>query len=302
MVLSTSPAPAAAQQVVAPPVPVPTGPIPLLRQEVRRPPLTGPTPIVTPHVARRHSRRRLLRRTWAKVVVIAAATGLVGTAGLPAYAYSADSPSASLASGAAQTLKVGNAVQSSTPQDDFSIQDDPATLDSTEQSTVSGSAQYLAKVLMAAVVQGRLVGNTPNHLFEIRYLAEGKAVMGCGVDYRVLQAIEFALQHFQTVGVSDINRRCTGQIEGAGTESAHYEDGGGHAVDFFMLDGQGLDGGNAMSLKLIELMDPIVPPGSDVGQSECRAAIPLVNFDPFPDTCDHVHMDFIKARGTTLTM
>lgn len=27
------------------------------------------------------------------------------------------------------------------------------------------------------------------------------------------------------------NRKCTGQIEGAGTESAHYVDGGGHAVD-----------------------------------------------------------------------
>ena len=42
--------------------------------------------------------------------------------------------------------------------------------------------------------------------------------------------------------MSDINRRCTGQIEGAGTDSSHYADGGGHAVDFYLLDGQALTG------------------------------------------------------------
>ncbi len=36
-----------------------------------------------------------------------------------------------------------------------------------------------------------------------------------------------ALQVFDKVGVSDINRKCRGQIEGAGTASLHYFDDGG---------------------------------------------------------------------------
>lgn len=274
---------------------------PATRPAGRRPPLVQPKSAA--HRPKGRPRRRLLSRSWAKGLVILAATGLVGTAALPAYAYSAEGARGVLTAGApAQTLRVSGAVHNAALQDNYSILEDPQTLDSTEQSTVSGTVQALAKTLMTAVAQGRLIGSTPDHIPEIRYLAEGKAVPNCGIDYRVLQTIEFALQHFNVVGVSDINRRCTGQIEGAGSSSAHYADGGGHAVDFYILNGHPLTGGDPESLKLIQALDTVVPPGSHVGQSECRADIPLGNFTTFPDTCNHVHLDFITARGATLNM
>jgi hypothetical protein len=150
------------------------------------------------------------------------------------------------------------------------------------------------------VSSGRLVGSTPNHLPEIANLAEGKAVPGCGIDYRVLQTISFALAHYSQVGVSDINRRCTGQIEGAGTASAHYTEGGGHALDFFLLNGSPLTGGDAKSLELIRLLDPIVPAGTGLGQMNCRSSNSFDNFAPFDDSCNHVHIDFLKSSGSTI--
>jgi hypothetical protein len=140
----------------------------------------------------------------------------------------------------------------------------------------------------------------PDHIPEIRNLAEGVAVPGCGVDYRVLQVIKVAVDNFNTVRVSDINRRCTGQIEGAGAASAHYADGGGHAVDFDMLNGHGLSGGDAESLQLIAVLDPLVPAGTHVGQMQCRSSVSLRNLVPFDDSCTHLHIDFGSAVGTSL--
>lgn len=173
-------------------------------------------------------------------------------------------------------------------------------LDSTVESTVSPTVQRLAQTLMVAFGQGRLTGYIPDHIPEIRNLAEGRAVSGCGVDYRVLQTIEVALANFNTVGVSDINRRCTGQIEGAGSASSHYANGGGHAVDFYLLNGRPLTGGDPGSLKLIRALDPVMPPDTDLGQVGCRGSVSVTNFLPFDDTCDHLHIDFRQARGTTL--
>lgn len=243
------------------------------------------------------------RRRGFHVVVALALTAFFGTAALPAYATTSEGSAVGTARTAlaVQTLTGGttNATQV-VLRDGLDVQESPQALDSTTNSTVSPTVQALAIQLMGAVASGRLVGSTPNHLPEIADLAEGKAVQGCGVDYRVLQTISFALAHYSQVGVSDINRRCTGQIEGAGTESAHYADGGGHALDFYLLNGSPLTGGDAHSLELIRLLDPIVPAGTGLGQLNCRSSISLDNFKPFDDTCNHVHIDFLKAQGTTI--
>ncbi|MFB2599673.1 hypothetical protein ACEXQE_17935 [Herbiconiux sp. P17] len=153
----------------------------------------------------------------------------------------------------------------------------------------------LAQELVNAVDSGKLVGSTPDHIKEIRWIAQGVTVPDCGVDYRVLEIIAIAVRNFDKVGVSDINRKCTGQIEGAGTSSSHYVDGGGHAVDFYILDGKGLDGTDPGTLKLISLLDPVMPVGSHVGQAECRAAagikLQLTNWTEFDDSCTHMHVD-----------
>jgi hypothetical protein len=242
------------------------------------------------------------RRIGIHTVVVLALAAFFGTAALPAYATSAEASVTGNARTAlaVQTLTGGGATAQVVSRDGFAIAESPEMLDGTMNDTVSPTVQALAVQLMGAVASGRLVGSTPNHLPEIADLAEGRAVPGCGVDYRVLQAIAVALDNFQQVGVSDINRRCTGQIEGAGTESAHYADGGGHALDFYLLNGSPLTGGDARSVELLKILDPIVPNGTGVGQIECRASMDLENMKPFSDTCNHLHIDFLKSDGPAL--
>lgn len=253
------------------------------------------------HTMRRSATRRSpLTRLIGKATIMLAAAGLVATTAVPAYAQFDGPLTSATASGKLQTLSVG-AVQGGTiDSTEYGAHTLSSALDSTLGTVVAPETQALARQLMTAVAQGRLTGSNPDHIFEIRYLAAGEAVPGCGVDYRVLQAIAFALTQFNTVGISDINRHCTGQIEGAGTASAHYTDGGGHAVDFFLLNGHSLTGGDPDSVKLIEALDAVVPANSTVGQMNCRASLPLAHFQEIDDTCDHLHVDFLDATGATL--
>jgi len=161
--------------------------------------------------------------------------------------------------------------------------------------SVPGDAKALAQELVVALDSGKLVGSTPDHMKEIRWIAEGQNMPDCGIDTRILQVIVLAVRNFDQVGISDINRKCTGQIEGAGEYSSHYVNGGGHAVDFYLLNGQSLPGADENTLKFIKILDPIMPPGSGLGQANCRAAagisLPLQNFHEFSDSCSHMHVD-----------
>ncbi|GAA0994421.1 hypothetical protein GCM10009563_11430 [Subtercola frigoramans] len=265
-----------------------------------------------PELAARANRRhrgagpRDRKRTIASTVVMVATAGLVATLALPAYAYS-DSNSVANANLSAssqlgiQSLTVSGVNGQTSLRDGYTTTGDIAAMDSTTGSTVSPTVQALAAELVADVASGKLVGSFPDHIQEIRNLANGQAVNGCGVDYRVLQTIKVAVDNFSKVGVSDINRHCTGQIEGAGTASSHYANGGGHAVDFYILNGHGLTGADADSLKLIQLLDPLVPAGTNVGQAGCGRSISLNNMVQFDDTCTHLHIDFGAARGVSLS-
>ncbi|HEY5222523.1 MAG TPA: hypothetical protein VIJ18_05670 [Microbacteriaceae bacterium] len=247
----------------------------------------------------RTSRHPVRKRKLSSLAAMLAAAGLVTTFALPAYAISSNTGVQGKAL-ASQSLSVANVVMPKDNRETYTMIENVAAWDSTLGTTVPSTVQALAEKIMSAVAAGRLTGSVPDHIPEIRNLAQGIAVPGCGVDYRVLQVIEVALDNFSTVGVSDINRRCTGQIEGAGTASAHYADGGGHAVDFDRLNGQGLTGGDANSVRLIRILDPLVPPGSHVGQQECRSSMSLTNLVAFDDTCDHLHIDFGQTAGASL--
>ncbi|GGF34025.1 hypothetical protein [Subtercola lobariae] len=244
------------------------------------------------------------KRTIFNTVVMIATAGLVATFALPAYAYSDLGPlttsNAASSQMGIQSLSVPAGTIQDAPRDGYTSTGDIASMDSTTGNTVSPTVQALAAELMGDVASGKLVGSVPNHIPEIQNLANGVVVPNCGVDYRVLQAIKVAVDNFSKVGISDINRKCTGQIEGAGTASAHYTDGGGHAVDFYILNGHGLTGADSDSLKLIALLDPLVPPGSGLGQAECRGSTSVTNFAPFDDTCTHDHIDFLNAKGVAL--
>ncbi|CAM5342948.1 coiled-coil domain-containing protein [Leifsonia shinshuensis] len=160
---------------------------------------------------------------------------------------------------------------------------------------ISSDAQALAQELMGYVDSGQLVGSYPDHIFEIRWIAEGRSVPNCGIDTSVLQAMVIAEHMFSSVGVSDINRRCTGQIEGAGIYSQHYMNGGGHAVDFYSLGGQGTNGADSNALALIRTLDNFMPYGSGLGQRQCRLNAGdepgLRHFQDFYDTCNHLHVN-----------
>jgi hypothetical protein len=155
---------------------------------------------------------------------------------------------------------------------------------------VSGDAKALAMNLVAAIGTGKLVLAEDRYAAEIRGVADGSASSICGIDVRILQVITIALNNFDQVGVSDLNRQCTGSIEGAGTESAHWINGGGHAVDFYSLNGLGLTGCDTDSMKLLSILDPLVPAGSRAGQAQCRTAT-YSHVIQFQDTPNHLHFD-----------
>lgn len=165
---------------------------------------------------------------------------------------------------------------------------------------IGDEPQALAQELVTHADDGTLRGTVPDHIKEIRWIAQGRAEPGCGIDTAILQVMVVAVRNFATVGVSDINRNCTRQTVGAGTASRHYTDGGGYAVDFYMLDGTSTTGADANSIRLIGLLDPVMLPGSRVGQADCRAnqnrTLALTNLTQFDDTCTHLHIDVPPAQ------
>jgi hypothetical protein len=158
---------------------------------------------------------------------------------------------------------------------------------------VGGNAQQLAQGLVAKINAGKITGLSPDHLREIRWIADGEVRPNCGIDTRVLQIITIATNTFDSIGISDINRACTGQRPGAGASSAHVVNGGGHAVDFYSFDRVPTTGAEPNAIKLLRALDPVMADGSGFGQSNCRrnagTSIPL-NTREFSDTCNHFHV------------
>ncbi len=160
-----------------------------------------------------------------------------------------------------------------------------------EGSAVSGDAKELATGLVAAIDEGRLRLLQPSFEKQIPDVAAGTDGENCHIDPRILQIITISLQKFKTVGVSDLNRKCSGSILGAGVNSAHYRLGGGRAVDFFSLDGRALTVGDANSIRLRQELDPMVPKGARAGQINCRGGMSFAQFTKFSDSCNHLHLD-----------
>ncbi|SIO30341.1 hypothetical protein [Agromyces cerinus] len=167
--------------------------------------------------------------------------------------------------------------------------------------SVGGDSQALAQELMTAAGNGQLRVLEPRYLAQIEDVAAGQKVPNCGIDVSILQIMVLAVRSFETVGVSDINRKCTGSQLGAGTGSSHWIEGGGKAVDFYALGGTILTGTDPQSIRLISMLDPIMPAGSRVGQVQCRAeagiSLGLRNMREFDDTCNHLHIDLAYAKG-----
>lgn len=154
-------------------------------------------------------------------------------------------------------------------------------------------ARAAAATLVGAIQAKKLNFLEPRYQQQIINMADGTATPDCTIDAHVLRLIVVAVQSFQQVGVSDLNRRCTGTTPGAGTKSAHWK---GKAVDFYAINRQSLTGADTLSFQLIHALDPYAPHGSSVGQSDCRTRARvslglLLNItSDFPDTCNHQHI------------
>jgi hypothetical protein len=196
---------------------------------------------------------------------------------------------------------VAHAVQANADPNHYTPFLDPAehivaALTGSASSTcqVPADARAAAAVLAAAIQQGKLDFLEHRYAQQVMNTADGTATPACGLDGHLLQLIVVAVQSFQQVGVSDLNRRCTGTTPGAGTASAHWK---GKAVDFYALNRRSLTGADNLSVQLIHTLDPYAPHGSSVGQSDCRARAGvhlgrLANFaKQFPDTCNHQHIE-----------
>jgi hypothetical protein len=164
---------------------------------------------------------------------------------------------------------------------------------------VSGDAQALAKNLVDLTNQGKIAWLSPSHFPEVQAIADGKPKENCNVDTRILQVITIATKTFQSIGISDINRLCSGQRPGAGNLSAHVVNGGGHAVDFYAFDGTPTTGADANAIKLLRALGPVMPDNSGTGQVQCRAKagssidLPMTQFN---DSCNHVHVQ-VDPKG-----
>jgi len=163
-------------------------------------------------------------------------------------------------------------------------------------TAVSGDAQALAAGLVTAMDEGL----EDRYAQQIRDMTAGTAKENCGIDVRILQVITIALNTFGKVGVSDLNRQCTGSLLGAGTGSSHWMNGGGNAVDFFSFDGTATTGCDANALQLLTVLDPQVPQGSRAGQIQCRSTT-YQHITQFGDTPNHLHFDVAYADGPLTT-
>jgi len=170
--------------------------------------------------------------------------------------------------------------------------------DEAQACEVSSDKRELAEQIVAATAAGKVAWLDARHFNQVRTYATDSAVSkSCLLDVRVLQTIVIAQNMFGSVGVSSLNRQCTGEVPaGSSTTSPHWF---GRAVDFYSFGGSIANGADSSSRSLIVMLDPLVTPGSRVGQVQCRGGnpVPTKNFSQFTDACHHLHVDFATGEA-----
>lgn len=154
-------------------------------------------------------------------------------------------------------------------------------------SLPSGTPQELAQQILDS---GKVSGDS-RYIAQIQSYASGNT--SCNINPVILGMILAMSERF-TIHISSLNRLCTGVIVGAGRNSRHYIEGGGHAVDLDRVDGVEVTGGTAKDLEVINYLLPKLPPGSRIGQSQCRTTpiqLPSGITEFAGDPCTHLHMD-----------
>jgi len=173
----------------------------------------------------------------------------------------------------------------------------PASAD--DSCKVSADAVALSQQLVAAIDNGTLHVQEARMAQQVRDMAAGTPRPNCHIDVPVLQLITLALRKFGDVGISDLNRLCVGSNLGT---HAHWDKGGGNAVDFTSLNGRPVNGSSPATTDLLNLLASVAPQGTRIGQINCRpSSSSWPNLTGLYDSCDHQHIDFLYATGNLIT-
>jgi hypothetical protein len=115
----------------------------------------------------------------------------------------------------------------------------------------------------------------------------------CNLDSILLRALKrTVVDEGLTIRISSLNRWCEG-IEAANWYNFHSVNGGGHAVDVMSVNGVTSTGGTPQDLLYIAAMVRALPTPAGLGQMNCAQNVTLpVGWVRFPDSCDHVHVEF----------
>jgi hypothetical protein len=168
---------------------------------------------------------------------------------------------------------------------------------------ISGDSRQLAQLLVDGHAQGTFTQSEPAMFSqEIEATANGTVSARCQVDPRALQILVLTMEHFGSVGISDLGRPCVGST--LNCPSSPHCTIPDLAIDFINIGGQGLNGSNPADIALLHYLDTILPSGAWAGQSECRAGDPihLDRIGQFSDTCDHQHIDLRGIGSAQLTL
>lgn len=166
----------------------------------------------------------------------------------------------------------------------------------------AGPAPLTEKEIAQKLVASNKLRDLPGatgYLFQIRDIANGTTKKDCGVDIRILQYLLKLTERYSSVGVSSLNRRCTGELPNP--NSSHWVDGGGKAVDIWALNGKAINGSDAQTIDMLTYAHGFMPKGTRVGQVQCRTAAQnalIPNFTKFDDYCNHSHLDVASTSGT----
>ncbi|PPF41723.1 hypothetical protein C5B85_18735 [Pseudoclavibacter sp. AY1F1] len=158
---------------------------------------------------------------------------------------------------------------------------------------VSPSEKEAAQQLAAAMAAGRLVflnGAGDAYGQQILGMADGTGT--CHIQLPALQLIQIALNMFDSVGISDLNRACTGDLPGSSGYSAHWV---GRAIDFYSFNGVALTGADTFSVQYVNAVAGILPAGSQIGQINARIAngtyFDIPGVSQIDDAHNHLHVD-----------
>lgn len=157
------------------------------------------------------------------------------------------------------------------------------------EAIATGDPTALAQQIMTLTNAGKIRWMTPAYEAQVQAYANSNGVApSCYLDPRLLQVIAAVATKFAPIGISDLNRKCTGDTPGAGVYSYHWK---GKAVDFTIFNGIVTTGRDAGADAVIQYLDQITNARGAVGQASCGSldGYQLQNLYTFNDFCTHLH-------------